>query len=157
MKTGLIQLFVPCLLVLMSCGSDDPSDNPEPPNETCLLQKQISPTLTLTITRNSKGLPTSIEYDHKTPEYKTTTLLEYDGSDHLVKIKGQDYSFTYEYDSEGKVVLEKYDAIFDPTKIYSYPYERTYSYDGAGHLEKITLDANNYERYEYDSNGNLTK
>ena len=162
MKPRFIQLFVPCLLVLMSCGSDDPSDNngsPAPPKEKCLLQKQISPTLILTITRNSEGLPISIDYDYKyqNVEYSTTTLAEYDGSGNLIKIKGEDYSFTYEYDSQGKVVREKYDAIIDPTKIYSYPYERSYSYNNEGYLVKITLDANNYERYEYDANGNLAK
>ena len=162
MKPRFIQLFVPCLLVLMSCGSDDPSDNngsPAPPKEKCLLQKQISPTLILTITRNSEGLPISIDYDYKyqNVEYTTTTLAEYDGSGHLIKIKGEDYSFTYEYDSQGKVVLEKYDAIKDPIIPYSYPYERSYSYDNAGNLVKISFDENTYERYEYDSNGNLTK
>ena len=162
MKPGFIQLLVPCLLVLISCGSDDPSDNngsPAPTNEKCLLQKQISPPLTLTITRNSEGLPISIAYDYKSQnvEYTTTCLLEYDGSGHLIKIKGEDYSFTYEYDSQGKVVREKYDAIIDPTIPYSYPYERSYSYDNAGNLVKISFDENTYERYEYDSNGNLTK
>jgi hypothetical protein len=44
MKAGFAQLFVPCILISLSCGSDDPSDNnasPAPPNEKCLLQKQI--------------------------------------------------------------------------------------------------------------------
>lgn len=115
--------------------------------------------MTLTITRNSKGLPTSVDYDYKSQNvaYTTTSLMEYDGSDRLIKIKGEDYTFTYEYDSQGKVVLEKYDAIKDPTIPYSYPYERSYSYDNAGNLVKISFDENTYERYEYDSKGNLTK
>lgn len=162
MKPVFIQLLVFCLFVLISCGSDDPSENneiPEPPDEKCLLQKQISPTLTLTITRNTEGLATSIDYDykHQNVEYKTTSLLEYDGSDHLIRIEGEDYSFTYKYDSQGKLVLEKYDAVIDPTKVYSYPYERSYSYNDVGDLIKITGDANNYERYEYDANEKLIK
>ena len=99
MKTVLLRLLVPCFFVLLSCGGDDPSDGDgNPANEKCLLQKQISTTLTMTITRNNKGLPTSVDYAYKSQnvEYNTASSLEYDGSDHLVKITGQDYSFTYE-------------------------------------------------------------
>jgi YD repeat-containing protein len=162
MKKALIRLLVPCLFVLISCDSDDPSDGDgtkNPVNAKCLLQKQISPTLTITITRNDKGLPTMVDYAYKSQsvEYNTASSLEYDGSDRLVKITGKDYSFTYEYDAQGKIVLEKYDAVMDPMKAFTYPYERSYTYNASGYLVKIGWDANTFERYEYDANGNLIK
>src|SRR5688572_7097818 len=155
-------LFIPCLFVLISCSSDDPSDvdvTPEPTADNCLLQKQVSPTQTITITRNSKGLTTRIDNDYHSQNltYTTSSVVEYDASDRVVKIIGKDYSFTYEYDSQGKITLEKYDAIFDPTKSFSYPYERSFFYNDAGDLVKIAWDEYTYERYEYDATGNLIK
>lgn len=162
LEAARIWLLIPSLFVLISCGSDDPSDGdvtPDPTTDKCLLQKQVSPTQTITITRNSKGLTTRIDYDYNSQKvtYTTSSVIEYDALDHVVKIIGQGYSFTYEYDAKGKITLEKYDAIVDPTKIFSYPYERSFSYNDAGYLVKIAWDEYNYERYEYDANGNLIK
>jgi YD repeat-containing protein len=155
-------LLIPCLFVLISCGSDDPSDvdvTPEPTADNCLLQKRVSPTQTITVTRNSKGLTTRIDYDYnyQNVAYTTSSLVEYDASDRVVKIIGKDYSFAYEYDSQGKITLEKYEAVFDPTKIFTYPYERSFFYNDVGHLVKIAWDEYTYERYEYDATGNLIK
>jgi YD repeat-containing protein len=162
MKTALIQLLVPCLLVLISCGSDDPADNiiPDPPAEKkCLLQTQVTPSTTWTITRNSKGLVTTIYYAYKFEniEYFTSSAIEYDNSDRVIKIIGEDYELTYEYNSQGKIILEKYSAEYDPSNPNSYSYQRSYAYNASGFLVKIEWDAKNYERYEYDSNGNLIK
>ena len=162
MRTSITKFFTPLVFALMSCGGDDPSEDspvPEPDDQHCLLQKQITPSLTITVTRDDVGLPTIINYDYKfgSTEFQTTANMEYDAGGKLTKIQGQDYSFTFEYDSEGKITVEKYQATFDPLKIYTYPYERSFLYNDAGQLIKITTDANNYERYEYDAEGKLSK
>ncbi|HEX6227435.1 MAG TPA: hypothetical protein VFZ52_23625 [Chryseolinea sp.] len=162
MRTTVTKFLTPLLFVLMSCGGDDPSQDspvPEPEDQHCLLQKQITPSLTSTVTRDDAGLPTIINYDYKVgaTEFKTAANMEYDASGKLTKIQGQDYSFTFEYDSEGKITVEKYQATFDPQKIYTYPYERSFLYNDEGQLIRITTNANNYERYEYDAEGNLSK
>ena len=116
MRTSVTKFLIPLLIVLMSCGGDDPSQDspvPEPEGEHCLLQKQITPSLTLTITRDNAGLPTVINYDYKvgTTEFKTAANMEYDASGKLTKIQGQDYSFTFEYNSTRQKSREIMDGL----------------------------------------------
>ncbi len=149
------------LFLLTSCsGNDDPviPNVPGPVgNQTCLLKSLTSTPLSYQIIRNEAGLPVTIRYENvQGKSVSRASILEYDLINRVIKLGNDDVFFTYEYDEEHRVVMEKFDGQPNsPIPIFRYDTQRTFTYNDEGYLDSAYYSQEVYERYIYDGQGNI--
>ncbi len=91
------------------------------------------------------------------PIMKVPAPLEYDGANRLIKMGFEDMFYTYEYDANNRVIAEKFDPQPNSPLPYIHDTERIFTYNDEGYLDSAYYQSDIYERYEYDTEGNLTK
>jgi len=153
-------LFFP-LFVGCDEGGNEPVE-PEPTPTECQLKSLTSGTdITLTITYNSKGLPIEFKHVIKNGADSRTDVFEYDGSDNVVKISSKNGYMEYAYNAENKVISTKAYPIINGSPVISY--NALHYYNTKGQLDSTVMLAGgspppfNYDRFEYDEDGNVIK
>lgn len=149
------------LLSFAGCDEDETAAEPEPDPTECRLESvAVGTDITLTITYNSKGLPTHFNQVGNNSVDNRTDVFQYDNSDNVIKISSEKGHVEYEYNSENKVISTKAYKIISGSPSLSY--HAIHYYNAKGQLDSTSfpagdLPALNYERYEYDEAGNLIK
>src|SRR5688572_17042205 len=150
-------------LLLVACdeNGNEPVE-PEPPPTECQLKSLTSGTdITLTITYNTKGLPTEFKHVTKNSVDNRTDVFEYDDSDNVVKISSKNGYMEYTYNAENKVISTKAYPIINGLPVLSY--DALHYYNTKGQLDSTVLLAGgspppfNYDRFEYDEDGSVIK
>jgi hypothetical protein len=139
------------------CDGDDPRAG-----NSCKLLRHTSSfngiSTVETYSYNSDDLISRIDYtlNYIIDSIAGTVVVKYDQSKRISKITYSDDNYsTFEYQSNGTVVLETEYIKYDPNGDF-YVNQFQYEFDDRGLLQKYTKGSY-YKRYEYNADGNITR